>query len=281
MLRYYAIALALLANPAPSAASEVPDAAVAIESDLGVIGASPSKWRIGMALGYGVRTNPLIQSEDIPIVVDLDIAWFGERFFFDNGDLGLTMTDNEWLTLSAITRINSDRVFFGRTDTRFVRLNAGTAQQLDVEVTVPDRDYALELGAEILTDGNWGQLQFAAFHDVSGTHGGYEVSASYTFGVRRQRWYLEPSIGASYKSDKLNSYYWGVEPEESSPALPAYEPGSGTNVELRLMGNYQLTPYWTLSVVAEVERMNDPAAASPIVSDDYVYGFFAGFGYRF
>src|SRR5690349_15759272 len=45
------------------------------------------RWRLGAALGYGKRTNPLIQSEDIPVVVDLDIAYFGDRWFFDNGDL--------------------------------------------------------------------------------------------------------------------------------------------------------------------------------------------------
>jgi hypothetical protein len=41
-------------------------------------------WRFGIALGFGERTNPLVQSEDIPVLVDLDIAWFGERWFFDN-----------------------------------------------------------------------------------------------------------------------------------------------------------------------------------------------------
>src|SRR4051794_40877416 len=50
-------------------------------------------WRFGVALGYGERTNPLIQSEDIPVVVDLDIAWFGERWFFDNFDLGFELFD--------------------------------------------------------------------------------------------------------------------------------------------------------------------------------------------
>src|SRR4051794_14715278 len=45
-------------------------------------------WRLGVALGYGERTNPLIQSKKIPVLVDVDIAWFGERWFFDNGDVG-------------------------------------------------------------------------------------------------------------------------------------------------------------------------------------------------
>ena len=68
------------------------------------VAADESPWRLGVALGYGERSNPLAQSEDIPIVVDLDIAWFGERFFFDNGDLGFTFADNRLVTASVVAR---------------------------------------------------------------------------------------------------------------------------------------------------------------------------------
>jgi outer membrane protein len=277
----FLLAWTLLASPQLALAQNGSDA-VAIElPEAGVIGATPSNWRLGAALGYGIRTNPLIQSEDIPVIVDLDIAWFGERFFFDNGDLGLTLADNEQLTFNVIARVNSDRVFFGKTDTRFVRLNLGSTSEIEVEVTVPDRDYAIELGAELLTDGDWGRLQVSAFRDASSTHHGYELAANYSYGIRSQRWYLQPSLGISFKSEALNAYYWGVRPEESNEALPAYAPVSGTNVALRLLGSYQLTPVWTLNVAAEYERLNDQAAASPIVRDRRVVGFFAGFGYRF
>jgi outer membrane protein len=93
--------LALLLAAQPAIAQEAPE-----EEE-------ESKWRLGAALGYGERSNPLVQSDDIPIVVDLDIAWFGERWFFDNGDLGVTFADNSALTASVVARINSDRVFFG------------------------------------------------------------------------------------------------------------------------------------------------------------------------
>jgi hypothetical protein len=49
-----------------------------------------------------------------------------------------------------------------------------------VEVNPPDRDYAIELGVESLLDGDWGAAELRAFHDVSGTHGGYELSAHYS-----------------------------------------------------------------------------------------------------
>jgi outer membrane protein len=241
-----------------------------------------SRWQLGIGLGYGLRSNPLVQSDDIPIIVDIDIAWFGDRFFFDNGDLGLTFVDNEFITASVIARANSDRVFFGKTDTRFVVVDlAGQPLSETVELTIPDRDYAAELGLELLADGRWGQLQLTAFHDVSGTHEGYEIRFDYGYGWRNQRWYLEPSFGVSFKSEDLNNYYWGVRPDESNAALPSYQAGSGVNAHARLHLSYQINRRWSFSLVSEFERLNDEAAASPIVADRDVLGYFAGFGYRF
>lgn len=244
--------------------------------------AEESRWRLGAALGYGLRTNPLVQSDDIPIVVDLDIAWFGERFFFDNGDLGLTFANNEVLTANLVGRLNSDRVFFGRTDTRFVNIDlVGQPLAQAVEFTVPDRDYAIELGVELLTDGSWGQLQLTAFHDVSGTHDGYELYADYGYGWRSQRWYFEPSFGLSYKSAALNDYYWGVRADEVSVVVPPYQADAGVNTHARLMMSYQLSRRWNFSLITEYERLNDEAAASPLVDDEQVFGYFAGFGFSF
>jgi outer membrane protein len=250
-----------------------------------------SPWRLGVALGHGVRTNPLIQSDDVPVAVDLDIAWFGERFYFDNLDAGFTVIDNDAVTVNAVGRINSDRVFFGKTDTELVTIGAAIGQATaftagallaePTELTVPDRDYAVELGIEVLTDGRWGQLQLAAHHDASRTHDGYEVFLDYGYGWRRQRWSVESSIGFAYKSDELNDYYWGVRPDEANAALPAYQAGSGVNPHLKLAASYQLTRHWAIAVSAEYERLATEAAASPIVADRDVVGYFAGAHYRF
>lgn len=241
-----------------------------------------SRWRLGAALGYGVRTNPLAQSDDIPIVVDLDIAWFGDHWFFDNGDLGLTFADNDRLTASVVARVNSDRVFFGKTDTRFVSFDvAGLPLSEAVEFKVPDRDYAIELGLEMLTDGPWGRLQLTAFHDVSNTHQGYELYADYSYGWRMSRLYIGTSFGASYKSANLNDYYWGVTDAEAGVIVAPYEAGAGVNWHTRLKVGYHLSRHWAVSLVTEFERINDEAAASPIVDERNVLGYFAGVSYRF
>ncbi len=246
------------------------------------LAAAESPWRLGAALGYGERSNPLVQSDDVPLVLDLDIAWFGEHFFFDNGDLGLTFIDNASLTASVVARFNSDRVFFGRTDTKFVVFDvAGMPLAEAVELTIPDRDTAIEAGFEILADGRWGFLQLSAFHDASGTHRGFEIDASYGVGFRSGNWYIEPAIGLAYKSEELNDYYWGVRPDESSVALPAYQADAGVNPRVRLRAAYHFSRDWSFALSAEYERINDEAAASPIVERENVLGYFAGFAYRF
>ncbi|HET6565960.1 MAG TPA: MipA/OmpV family protein [Xanthomonadales bacterium] len=240
-----------------------------------------SPWRLGVALGYGQRTNPLKYSDNITVIVDLDIAWFGEHWFFDNGDVGYTLTENDLFTVNLVGRINSDRVFFAKTNTQFISIENNVGQIEQVEAEIPDRDYAIEAGVELLADGEWGYLQAGAFQDVSRKHKGSEIYAEYSYLFRHQRWFFEPSAGFSWKSQKLNDYYWGVTEDEASLAFPAYDAGAGVNVFARLKVSYQLTRKWSTLFVAEYERLNHDAANSPLVDDKSAYGAFAGFKYNY
>jgi outer membrane protein len=254
--------------------------------------ARESHWRLGAAFGYGVRTNPLIQSEDIPVIVDLDVAWFGKRWFFDNGDVGYTLFDRPASTTSLVARVNSDRVFFGKTNTRYVNFayaGSGATAPLPpdaqmnqpVEVKVPDRDYAVELGVESLIDGDWGAATLRAFQDVSGTHGGYELSAYVSRRWTAGRLSIAPTVGVSYKSASLNDYYWGVDPDEANEALPEYQAGGGFGFEGGLQANYYLRRNLRLAVSLNYERLVDEVAASPLAEDDYVFGWYSGLAWTF
>ncbi len=254
-------------------------AALAADSDS--ISAIESPWRFGVALGYGKRSNPLALSDDITILVDLDVAWFGEHWFFDNGDLGLTVLDQHRYTVNLVGRFNSDRVFFSKTNTKFISVTNSFGVSVPELIEVPDRDYAVEAGVEFLTDGDWGYLQATAFRDVSSTHDGYELYADYSYSVRRQRWLFRPSFGVSWKSSKLNDYYWGVRESEANSLFPAYNAGAGLNAHVQLLTSFQINKHWAFVAVAEYERMNSEASASPIVEDQAVLGMFVGFKYEY
>src|SRR5688500_10211665 len=135
---FWAVGLAAHAQSTPA-----DNADTAVQPVVTVPAARPlpeeRSWRFGVGLGYGQRTNPLIQSDDIPIVVDLDIAWFGKRWFFDNGDLGFALADNRFLTANVVARVNSDRTFFSKTNTRYVSF-ALTSGGVSVPLVEPGTD---------------------------------------------------------------------------------------------------------------------------------------------
>ena len=244
--------------------------------------ATDSSWRIGVALGYGVRSNPLIQSRDIPVAVDVDIAWFGKNFFFDNGDLGLTFMNRPSGTASLVARVNSDRVFFGKTSTRFVSVSAtGAPLSVPTPLAPPHRRYAVEAGVEYLLDGRWGRMALSGFQDVSRVHDGFGVDLEYAYPRYGRRWTIEPTLLLRYKSRKLNDYYWGVRSSEASIALPTYEAGDGLNWQLGLRGSYYLTRRVRMVATLNYERLNPDAADSPLVEQRAVLGYFGGFAYSF
>lgn len=255
-------------------------AAPALCDDAGTETETASRWEIGIAMGYGERTNPLVHSDDIDILVDIDIAWYGDRWFFDNGDVGFTIRDGRRTTLSLIGRVNSDRVFFSKTDTEYVSLFGFGVESVE-RIVIPNRGYAFELGVELLSDGDWGRLQVSAHHDASRRHDGYEIYASYGRPARRGRWLVEPSFGFAWKSRELNDYYWGVRPHESSTLLPEYQAGSGFNTHARFVASYQLGRHWTFVVATEHERLSSEVARSPMVAERSVRSGFAGFRYTF
>ena len=287
------------ATAAPAAGEAAPAAEQAVGSPPLIL-PEERRWRLGAALGYGERSNPLIQSDDIPVVIDLDIAYFGKHWFFDNGDLGLQVLDNSLFTTNIVARVNSDRAFFSKTNTKYVTytvLSGGftapilsaapglppepITQEEALPLKPPDRSYAVEAGIETLFGGEWGQASLRWFRDVSHTHDGFEVAADYSYRITRGRMTLSPSVGLSYKNAALTDYYWGVQPGEASRTLDAYQARGGLGWEAGMKLNYYLTKKTRIALSANYERLQHSVANSPLVEQDYVLGYFAGLAWQF
>src|SRR5690606_8343381 len=71
-----------------------------------------SGWQFGIAVGAGRQLNPFVDSDDIDIPVVLDIAWYGERFFFDNGDFGYSLLSSERFSLNAVATLVNERNYY-------------------------------------------------------------------------------------------------------------------------------------------------------------------------
>lgn len=70
------------------------------------------EWDLGLALGYGQKSNPLRHQDDIPLYVIPSIAYYGENWFFDNGNLGLTLAESENYTINLVTALQQRAGFF-------------------------------------------------------------------------------------------------------------------------------------------------------------------------
>jgi len=266
-------------------------------------------WQLGVALGYGTRSNPLIEADDLTLIAVVDFAWYGDYLFFDNGDLGVTFVDNHRFTLNGILRVNTERLFFENADSLLVSFTnsgvgsgnggrptpgdgtdgtdgggdgGGSSGGVTTETfEIPDRDYAIEAGLELLTDGHWGFLQASATQDISSKHDGYELGLTLGRSGYWQRFTWTTSAGISYRSHDLNNYYYGVLPAEATNAFPSYEAGAGVNYQLSGLLRYYLSKSLSLGLVLQYERLNSAIADSPFVTDDHVTTGYAGLKFTF
>src|SRR5688572_11134 len=87
---------------------------------------SERSWDLGIALGAGQRSNPLVNGEDIDINAVIDFTWTGRKFYFDNGDLGYTFVERRAWSFGAVATFNNERNYY----------NYLTGQELGLESIV-------------------------------------------------------------------------------------------------------------------------------------------------
>jgi outer membrane protein len=107
-----------------------------------------------------------------------------------------------------------------------------------------------------------------AMQNVSDESDGSEIRLGYRYEgwwAGRLRW--RPYVTLAWRDAKLNNYYYGVRPEEATAARPAYEPGSGLNVELGALAAYRLSAGWQALAGVGVTRWASGVSASPVFED--------------
>src|SRR6266478_2387269 len=104
--------LAILAGLAQAQAASTDDDCKGTSSECVAVG----KWNFSVALGAGLRSNPLVTGKNIPLVIIPQFSYYGNRFFINDLDLGFTLVENTTNTLSLVASPGYDRVFFYRSD---------------------------------------------------------------------------------------------------------------------------------------------------------------------
>jgi outer membrane protein len=266
------------------------------------------KWQVSVALGAGVRTNPVVGGKEIPLIVLPEIAYNGERFFIHNLDLGAILWESPTQQFNLLLTPSFDQVFFHRWDpANFVLETTILAQPGSVNNPIPEREgpdksealidaeftkkvdvsglhkrrmaalAGLEYGRTI---DDW-DIQAQWLKDISGIHDGTELRLAIARHYRWDRHAMVLSVGANWQSAAVTDYYYGIRTDEVALVDDAYRADAGISSFARVDWHYALSKRWTLRFTGSYRQLADEISRSPIIDDDRVLTAFFGGVYHF
>jgi MipA family protein len=234
-------------------------------------------WNFSVALGAGLRTNPLVHGQDLPLVIVPHVSYYGERFFLDNLDLGFTLWDGDMNTVSLIASPGYDRVYFYRTDLQNIFVS-GFSPTGDTSAGASERVAPRSRHVTYLAGPEWtfkyhgvmGQLD--VLQESTGQRG-QEVRAAVGIPLNMFKGTLTANLGATWKSADIVNYFYGA------PGI--YAAGSAFDPFLKVGYALPLSRKWRLSTFAQYEHLSNAIANSPIVAERYVATVFVGAVYAY
>jgi MipA family protein len=256
------------------------------DTDCAVVG----KWNVSVALGAGEITNPLYNSENIPLVVIPHVSYYGKRFFLDDLDVGFTLFDGQSNNFSLIATPDYDRAYFYRTDpqnffvtglspagaTEYTRL-AGSTVELPspsaVKLPTPARHFTYLAGPEWTFKYGPATGQLDVLHEITDQDNGTEIRAGLGIPILRIKGTLAANLGVTWKSAAIVNYYYGM------PGI--YQPGSTLDPFAKLSYTIPLSTKWRFDAFYQYERLGNAIANSPIVAEHSVATMFVGAIYTF
>src|SRR5882724_5257946 len=170
------------------------------------------RWNLSVALGAGVRTNPLVNGQNIPLVVVPQLSYYGRYLFLDNLDLGITLIEADRTNLSLVATPVYDRVFFYRSDLQNLFLGfpggAGTAPPTLVPpntagaVPFPPRARRVTYlaGPEWTFNAHGVVGQLDVLRDITGQNHGEEVRAALGVPLLKAKDSVTATLGLTWKS---------------------------------------------------------------------------------
>ena len=258
-------------------------------------------WNFSLALGAGVRTDPVVHEGTIPLVVIPQFSYYGEHFFIDDLDAGVTLLDTDSTTLSLIASPGYDRVYFYRSDLQNVFVtglstleNVGTGANPvggdknpggpaaatpgngpvnTTKFASRPREWTYLAGPEWTFKyfGMTGQLD--VLHEITGHNHGDEVRAALGVPISKVGGAWSASVGITWKSAAIVNYYYG--------APQVYEAGAALDPFVKLAYSRPLQGKWKITGFVECEYLGNAIADSPIVNARFATTTFVGTVYAF
>ncbi|MFA3793084.1 MipA/OmpV family protein [Aliiglaciecola sp. SL4] len=258
------------------------------------------EWDVGLALGVGLRTNPLVDGDNFPNLILIDIAWYGERFYFDNGEVGYQWQQSSNFGVESYLTLDREKTFFelwhpGNLTVPAVIPSSPAvdapdkgsddnppAEDLRLSVNeISDRNWAINFGTRLHYYHGNHEISFSIETDASNVHHGEKANLSYQYFWAGDDWQfiLRPSL--IWKSAKLANYYYGINEKDSIEPNFHYSVSSGIQPGISFLYTKKINEQWHWVSNLAFRKLHSSMVKSPIVEENNVTNVFLGVGRRF
>nr|WP_277816382.1 MipA/OmpV family protein [Neptunicella marina] len=254
----------------------------------------PNSWQFSLAVGAGVKLNPLHDSDNIPLVILPDIAWYGESAYFDNGELGYQWTPANKQSVETFVRFNSERAYFSfwhpanllLISTSDIQASlTSPVEKFDREAVsykdVRKRDWAVDAGIRWQHQNKSGLWQVSVLNDISNTYNGQQLDLKYKHNWQVSQWNFTTTLSALWKSSKLLDYYYGLNELDNVEKSQLYHANSGWFPGISILARHPISENWQWVLRASYQHLPSAMSDSPLVERNSVASAFIGAAYRF
>lgn len=263
-----------------------------------------NSWQLGIAMGIGLKTNPLVDGDNIPLVILPDIAWYGKKAYFDNGEMGYQWLSHTNFALEGFIKLDQERAFFSF----FHPANILIVNSIIAPPSYlgPDHPADLESGDQINTPTSkvsiehiskrkWAvnaglrwhyfldNMEFSASlqNDISGVHKGQIVGLAYSVNWLWHDIQFKTQIGADWKSAHLVDYYYGIDQKDTSVLQQWFEADAGVETYVSVNIQKPINKNWVWVSSLSYRTLPTSMTLSPLVEENNIKRLFMGVAYRF
>ncbi|MGE3161608.1 MAG: MipA/OmpV family protein [Burkholderiales bacterium] len=126
------------------------------------------------------------------------------------------------------------------------------------------REQGTDLGIGYRQRTAWGTFGAELLKNVDDASDGAELRLRWQQLWHRGRTRLWPQAMLAWRNSRLNDYYYGVRADEATASRPAYQAGSGLNLQIGLYASYALSAHWHVLAGVAATRWSDSVRDSPI-----------------
>lgn len=250
-----------------------------------------SIFHASVSVGYGGIQNPVLNSKNFTSPILPSVAYYGERWFFDNFAVGYSLIEESDFYLDIAGRFNEDGFFF-ELNGLYKLFAAGVVSNglrdtprpsVPVAFLTPiERDLSYLVGLSTGLKLNENVLIEASFmQDATGVHNGHEGQFNIFKIVKIDDALLGLELGATYKNRELIEYYYTLARTEALVRIPSYDSKSTLNYHFKVSYEYPLSEQFSVDVNVKHTWLDSDLVDNPMISENGYFSGFAGVTYHF